>query len=169
MAFLRLVRHRSQELTETRAPRPRLLAGALLCIVTQLGCEPPDPELVPDEVLQSELGLEPGDRVHTVEIRTGTSEEAAPDSIEVRVGDLVQFVSADWMVHEVRFDTASLGSEALAFLERTRQGASPPLLERDTRFVLTFEDAPPGRYPYALQGNREPGRGVIVVTVDRRR
>ena len=56
-----------------------------------------------------------------------------------------------------------MSAAARTFLEETMQVASPPLLQRDARFVLTFADAPPGRYPYRLEGNREEGRGVIVV------
>lgn len=128
------------------------------------GCEPPpDPDLVPDERLRAELGLTERDRVHTVALRSGVGERSDPASLEVLVGDLVQFVSIDWMVHEVHFELDSVGAAARTFLESTMQAASPPLLQRDARFVLTFAGAPPGRYPYRLEGNREEGRGEIVV------
>jgi plastocyanin len=136
---------------------------AVLLSVLATGCTEPDPRLVPDERLRSELGLGDADRVHSVAVETGTSERAAPDSLAVLVGDYVQFVSNDWMVHEVRFELDSLAGAGRAFLERTGQTGSPPLLQRDARFVLTFADAPPGRYPYRLVGNRAEGAGVIVV------
>jgi hypothetical protein len=69
------------------------------------------------------------------------------------------------MVHEVAFDLEAATGASSSFLERTGQAASSPLLQRDARFVLTFADAPPGRYPYRLTGNREGGSGVIVVTL----
>ena len=78
-------------------------------------------------------------------------------------GSYVQFVTADWFVHEVLFDRDSLGAEARSFLERTDQMASPPLLKQDSRYVISFEGAPPGRYPYVMEGNGRPGRGLIVV------
>jgi len=81
----------------------------------------------------------------------------------VAPGEFVQFVSGDWLVHELAFDLDSLSADRRDFLVRTRQAESPPLLERDSRFVLSFVEAPPGRYPYSLAGNREPGRGLIVV------
>ncbi len=31
---------------------------------------------------------------------------------------------------------------------------------------MTFADAPPGRYPYVLDGNREPGEGEVVVVAN---
>jgi len=140
--------------------RASVLGCSLLALI---GCQAPDPELIPDERLQAELGLTAKDRVHTIELRTELGELAQPDSLDLPSGDLVQFVSMDWLVHEVRFELDSLGTEARRFLESTGQEASPPLLQRDARFVLTFENAPPGRYPYRLAGNRDGGRGVIVV------
>jgi hypothetical protein len=133
------------------------LAGAITA------CEAADPSLIPDQRLQAELGMTMDDRVHTVGLSTGIAERADPDSLVVQPGEFVQFVSGDWLVHEMAFELDSLGDEPRAFLERTGQTASPPLLQRDSRFVLSFVDAPAGRYPYALAGNREPGRGVIVV------
>lgn len=147
----------------TDVPRRGVILFCLVAALALLGCEKPDPELVPDAVLQSELGLTPDDRVHTVRVSTGSSEVADPPSVSVRPGDYVQFVSSDFFVHEVAFLLDSLGTTARAFLERTGQSASPPLLERDARFVVSFVAAPPGRYPYALSGNREPGGGAIVV------
>lgn len=142
-----------------------LLVGALLLAA---GCEEPDPELVPDEVLQGELGLTEEDRVHTVRISTGTQERAEPSSLTVLPGDYVQFVSGDRLVHEVRFRIDSLSAPARTFLTRTGQGASPPLLEMDARFVVSFVGAPVGRYPYGLEGNRGAGSGEIVVKAESR-
>ena len=55
------------------------------------------------------------------------------------------------------------GEGSPATLERADQLASPPLIYRDSRYVLAFEGAPAGKYPYAIEGNGRPGRGVIVV------
>jgi plastocyanin len=131
--------------------------------VALTACEVPDPELLPDAQLQTELGLDERDRVFTVALTTGVGERAAPDSVTVAPGDFVQFVSQDWLVHEVIFEVDSLPAAARAFLERTGQSASPPLLQRGARFVLSAVDAPEGRYPYLLEGNRAAGRGVVVV------
>ena len=78
----------------------------------------------------------------------------------------MQFVTTDWLVHEVHFVTDSLGPSERTFLERTGQGASPPLLQEDARFVVSFREAPPGRYAFRLEGNRAPGAGVVIVAPD---
>jgi plastocyanin len=127
------------------------------------GCERPDPELIPDEYLQSELGLTMDDRVHTLSVSAGESEAAEPDTVRIEPGDLVQFVSRDWFVHEVHFELDSMTAAARDFLLDTQQASSPPLLQNGSRFVLSFRDAPEGRYPYQLLGNKPPGGGLIVV------
>lgn len=129
-------------------------------------CAPePDPALQPDAVLQAELGLTPDDRVYRVTLTGGAVERAQPAAISIEPGAYVEFVTTDWLIHEVLFEADSLGAAERAFLERTNQVASPPLLDRDSRYVLSFVGAPPGRYAYRLEGNGRPARGVIVVAV----
>ena len=149
-----------------RQPRRGSIVILLTVVVlVTAACEEPDPELVPDPLLQSQLGLTSEDRVHTVRISTGIQELADPASLVVLTGDYVQFVSVDRMVHELAFRLDSLAAPARAFMTRTDQAASPPLVALDARFVVSFEGAPAGRYPYELLGNRGPGEGVVVVEV----
>ena len=108
-------------------------------VVALSACKPVDPELLPDAELRTELGLTDEDRVHTVSLSTGVGELADPGSLAIEPGELVQFVSTDWFVHEVRFDLDAMTSSAREFLERTSQTASPPLLQEGSRLVLTFE------------------------------
>jgi len=152
---LHLVRDRSGGL------RAALTAGVACLLLS--GCDPPDPSLQPDETLQAELGLSVRDEVHRVMLAGGPSERADPAAVSIEPGALVEFVTSDWLIHEVIFEQDSLPAAGWAFLARTDQTASPPLIDRDTRYVLTFEDAPPGRYPYLLEGNGAPSRGVIIV------
>lgn len=135
----------------------------LVGLVLVAACRAADTEPRPDDVLRRQLGLGDGDRVHTVSIAGGEAELADPSLDSVTVGTYVQFVTTDWFVHEVAFDVDSLPADARAFLERTDQLASPPLLHLDARYVVSFADAPPGRYPYRLEGNGRPGHGAIVV------
>ena len=128
-----------------------------------------DPEHRPDPLLRAQLGLTEDDRVRSVTLTGGNREHAYPDSVSVRPGAYVQFVTSDWRIHEVRFDREALSAAALGFLERTDQMESPPLIERDSRFVVSFEGAPAGRYPYVLEGNAAGGRGIVVVVDDQAR
>ena len=140
------------------------LTAAVALLVTGCG-EQPDPRLQPDAVLQAELGLTTRDRVHRVRLTGGEAESADPPVLSIEPGAYVEFLSTDWLVHEIVFEADSLAAEQRAFLERTDQVASPPLIERDSRYVLAFAGAPPGRYLYRLEGNGRAGRGVIVVTI----
>jgi plastocyanin len=120
-------------------------------------------ELQPDETLRQELELDDGDEVHTVTLTSGAREEADPDSVTLPPGAWAEFVSGDWRIHEVRFEVDSMGADQRSFLESTDQVASPPLVDRDDRFVLSFAEAPAGRYPFVVEGNGASTRGVVVV------
>lgn len=138
------------------------VAATVLALAGACGSEVPE-ALRPDPVLREELGLTDADEVHRVLLSAATGERARPDSVAVPDGAWVDFVSADFRVHEIVFEVDSLAPPARAFLERTDQVASPPLVDRGARFVIHMEGAPPGRYPYLLQGNGAPVRGVVVV------
>jgi plastocyanin len=115
-------------------------------------------------VLRAELGLTLDDRVHRVRLAGGDVEQADPPVLSIETGEYVEFVTTDWLIHEVIFELDSLSAEQQDFLRRTDQMESPPLLERDSRYVLVFEGAPRGRYVYRLEGNGRPSRGAIVVS-----
>ena len=141
----------------------RSSGSRLLVLVLLIACGAPDEEHFPDDVLRRELGLGDDDRVHTVLVTGGAAEVSDPAVDTVPAGAWVQFVSGDWLVHEVSFALDSLSASSRTFLEGSDQTSSPPLLQRDARFVVSFEGAPPGRYPYLLEGNGGPGGGLIVV------
>lgn len=148
-----------------RSAGPISLGAAAAVAVVSLfaGCGRSDPALRPDSVLQAELGLTDGDRVHRVVLRGGAGEEISPAALDILEGDWVQFSSADWRVHEVRFEVDSLSASARSFLEGSDQHASPPLVDQGDRFLVSFAGAPEGRYPFLVEGNGTPVRGVVVV------
>lgn len=160
------MRHPTTEhllLGRPRAPGPTLFGLGLIALLI-VGCDrgvPPD--LQPDEVLKRELGLTESDEVHRISLTASDGEEAVPPEVTVPPAAWVEFVSLDWRVHEVHFEVDSLSASALGFLTRTGQLNSPPLLQRNARFVVSFLDAPEGRYPFRIEGNRAPGRGVVIV------
>lgn len=150
-----------------RPCRPCPTAGALLLgtVAAVAGCGPRDapPDLAADSVLRRELGLTDADRVHRILLTSGDREEIRPDSVAVRPGDWLEFVSGDFRVREVRFDRDRLEPGPRDFLSATDQMESPPLVARDARFVVFFAEAPPGRYPFRVEGNLPASSGVVVV------
>lgn len=137
---------------------------ALMISAAGVSCQV-DSELRPDEILRSELGLTDRDEVHRVVITGGAVELAVPQATTIRPGAYLEFVTGDWLVHEIIFELDSLRPEARAFLERTDQVSSPPMLRLDSRYIVDFEGSPPGRYPFVLEGSGAPGHGVVVVEV----
>ena len=163
MALLYFLRQRGARLSRSV---PFFGAGIGLAVVVTLSaaCEPGvPPELQPDETLRLELGLGDGDEVHTISIRGGRVEEVDPGEVIVPPGAWVQFVTSDFYVHELHFEVDSLSAAARTFLVDTDQVASPPMVDAGARFVLSFAEAPEGRYPFLVEGNGAPGRGVVVV------
>jgi plastocyanin len=83
--------------------------------------------------------------------------------VDISEGDYVEFYVADGRVHTVSFPPDSLTEAARLFLTGSEQDASPPLLERGARFVLTFRDAPEARYPFLSAAHGDTAYGVVVV------
>jgi len=145
----------------------RDLAAALLGLVALgAGCggrDASDTFLRPDSVLRAELGLTDADLVYRITILGGPRESLSPEQVELEPGAWLEFVSGDWLVHEVRFEADSLSGAPLAFVRDSDQLASPPLVDRGARYVVSFEGAPEARYPFVAEGNGAPGRGVVIV------
>jgi len=137
---------------------------SLLVLLAGLAACGPDPELRPDQRLQDEIGLSPRDEVHRIAISGGEREEAEPREVTVPPDAYVEFVTTDAWVHEVRFELDSLDGPARDFLERTDQQDSPPMVNADSRFLVSMRGAPAGRYPFRVEGNGESVAGAVVVT-----
>ncbi len=140
------------------------LAIGLICIAFA-ACEPEVPvELRPDGVLRASLGLTDRDVVHTVQVRArGVAEIAEPSELPIEEGAWVSFQGGDTRGHVVRFDTLALSAAALSWVGQTDQAESPPLLTPASRWVVSFEGAPVGMYPFAVEGSGELGFGRIEV------
>jgi len=149
-----------------RGPLAVGVAGAWA--LSLVGCAgDSDATLRPDSILRAELGLTNSDRVHRVGISGGPQETLSAPAVEIAPGAWVEFITLDWWVHEIRFEADSLAPESRAFMERTDQLASQPMVSKDERFLLSFEGAPEGRYPFVVEGNGAPARGVVVVRAKR--
>lgn len=148
------------------APRAAVLFALSLGTVTGGACavEEPDPADPPDTELAEALDLTGNERVHRVTLGgRGAEEHVVPGRLRILAGDLVQFVALDHRVHTVTFRGDSLTGARADFLEETGQRASPPLLDPGTRFVVTFAGAPPGPYPFVVEGNGPSVAGEILV------
>lgn len=118
-------------------------------MVHAAACEAPP---IPDrgEVIELDSGsvrLEPG--VAVVDVELGGESVLAPDTTRIQVGDVVRFTAADSRAHTVAFERDRLPPAAAAFLDSTAQLRSPPLLTTGSQWIISFEGAPPGAYPFA--------------------
>ena len=144
-------------------PRSPVLAVVALSLAIG-SCEPPEPESTLDPELVEALGLAGDEVIHRIALGgRGSEEHVVPPTLEVAAGEIVEFVTVDRRVHVVRFTRDSLSTEAARFLGDTRQGSSPPMIQQGSRYVVTFENAPPGRYPFLVSGYGEDAGGAIIV------
>lgn len=141
----------------------RSVRSGLLCVVVVVGCgvdrgPPSHPEL------RAELALGDDVVIHDILLSgRGDRSRLLPAYREVEVGDLVHFRVMDRRVHRIRFDLEGLPQGGRQFLQETAQAAPPPLTEQDARLILTFQGAPPGPYPFRIEGYGPPVEGVIRV------
>lgn len=164
MAILHSVRHGSTFLIH-RARR----IGAML-VLGLAACSPPESRADGagvDTTLLDSLGIGLNRTVERVSLGGAREREhVMPPTVRVESGTVVEFYTVDRRVHSITFLADSLTLPARRFLEEKGQLSSPPLVERGSRFVVDFMDAPPGRYPYISHGHGESTRGVIVVGAD---
>lgn len=138
-----------------------------LCAVVLPACSgdprqdpPPDPYAD----LRERLDLEPARVIHEVTIGgRGGEEHVVPSVLRVPLGAVVVFTTVDGRIHTVTFPEDSLPLDGALFLQRTGQMESPPLVDRGSRFVVTLEEAPPGRYRFRSQGPGGEAWGVLLV------
>lgn len=130
-----------------------------------MGCnQDAPPGLQPDPALREALGLDARDWVHPIQLRVrGSDEVAEPVRTRVEAGHWVDFRGGDARGHLVRFDTTALAEEARAWLRSTDQVESPPLLTPASRWVVSFDEAPAGVYPFEVEGSARSGTGFIQV------
>lgn len=141
------------------------LALGLCGLGAVAGCGSEAPaELQPDPALREALGLDESDAVHVVQVRSrGVDEIAEPARLTVAEGHWVSFQGGDARGHTVRFDTLALSPAARAWIRERDQVESPPLLTPASRWVVSFEEAPSGAYPFLVEGGGVTGHGRIEI------
>ena len=96
----------------------------------------------------------------------GGLERPVPDTLRIGGGAAVVFQTADFRVHSVEFLDDEMTPAQSSFIRRASYLRSPPLVERGSRYVVLFSGAPPGIYPFRVEGFGEPARGAVVVSSD---
>ncbi len=149
-------------------------SGVLLFLLTtalvSFACDRVQRRIAPgDEVVldSGSVRLPDGGRLREVRLEApGGAGRFTPDTLTARPGDAVRFTAGDAVTHAVRFDTAAMPPAARRFLADSRQVASPPLLARGSAWVVSLQDAPPGRYPFHCMAHG--ASGTLTVAVDDR-
>lgn len=151
-----------------RAGPRLLLLGAWVLVGMQIGCSPEtgSDNAPPDRYadVRERLDVEPERVIHEITIGgRGNEEHVVPTVLQLPRDAIVVFTTVDGRVHTVSFPEDSLALDAALFLERTSQQRSPPLVDRGSRFVLTFEGAPGGRYRFRSEGPGGEAWGTLLV------
>jgi len=141
----------------------RWVAALGLIAAGLIACDAP-PSSASDSDLRQQLELPELTVIHRVDLSVaGERVRMLPMRTRIGAGDVVQFVALDHRIHLIRFLEDEMEAEPLWFLRSTSQHRPPPLLERDSRLVLTFRDAPPGIYPFHVESSGAATRGEIIV------
>lgn len=133
-----------------------LAAGMFLSGCLREAPPPSDPELA------EALGLSPRTPIHRISLADREGRIGVfPSVLEIGARDVVQFRAEDRRVYGIRFLEAEMSSASRDFLADRHQLASPPLVEAGARFVVSFEGAPEGIYPFLVEGSGGSQRGEI--------
>lgn len=137
-----------------------MLAG--LAVMVACGIEPKMPQVV--EEADPDPHSEIAAVAQVIQLSGGRDvEHIVPPHVEIETGEWVQFVTLDRRVHTLSFLPDSLSPEAFAYLADTGQLEGPPLLERGSRFLVDFRDAPSGRYVFSSESHGDPVFGSVTV------
>ncbi len=101
-------------------------------------------------------------RVATVRIDRTKLAELEPAETTIRTGDVLRFIAQDAGAHAIAFDGDGMSEEARSFLETSGQMRSPPFMAAGSKWVVSFDGAPPGSYRFRCPTHGV--QGVITVT-----
>lgn len=143
-----------------------ILACALILAASMVGCESVPPELQPAQILQDSLGLTVKDVVHEIGVRTEAGTQVAnPARVEVRGAAHLSFRSDDSSARRIASDTTDLTADQREFARTFGQG-SPPLVQREARWVIDMTGAPAGHYTFRVMGSTREARVDVQVLQD---
>jgi plastocyanin len=149
--------------------RVLVIAGALLVIA----CNGAEVHAVDDgqpgvaEASSAALAAPPPARgdLHFVRLVARVDSYAfEPDEVRIRPGDVVRFVNTGYQPESVAFDAGEATPEVRQFLQLHGLVAGPLLTGPGAFFDVSFENAPPGAYPFSSVPHRAQGmRGRVIV------
>ena len=101
-----------------------------------------------------------GTNLHDIAVQTNAqSKDFEPAQLNAARGDYVRFTTGDSRTHAIVFEIPS--PEMRAFLEKTGQLRSPPLVTNGASWVITLKDAPAGSYAYRCLMHNDIGQIVV--------
>jgi plastocyanin len=119
-----------------------------------------------DDTLIDQLTSAPrGVQVHLVRLVVrGDTYAFEPSEIGISSGDLVRFVLGSAQPQSVAFGVSDLSAEAEQFVREQDLLHGELLTSPGETYDVSFQNAPPGRYPFHSIVHAERGmRGVVVV------
>jgi plastocyanin len=130
----------------SRRARERVRRLAFVIVLAACGGEAePAPAVL--HLGEDTVVLAPGARITDVHVRAGgDGGEFLPDEVEARPGDVLRFSSEDGGPHALVFVQGDTDAAGFAFVTGTDQQRSLPLTEQGAAWIVTFADAPAGRY-----------------------
>jgi plastocyanin len=146
------------------------LFGCIALLLACGGAEEPPAEEVPGATGEASAAAlatpaqGPGALYFVRLIARGDQYAFEPAEVRIRPGDVVRFVNTDHQPESVAFEIDAAPPQAREFLDRAGLRTGPLLTEPGAFFDVSFEDAPPGVYPFASVPHGDRGmRGRIVV------
>jgi plastocyanin len=109
------------------------------------------------------INLPSGVDLHDVALRTNQQgKDFEPAQIAAIPGDYLRFNVGDSRTHAIVFDVTE--PNARAFLERTGQLRSPPLVTNGASWVIALKDAPLGTYAFRCLTHHDAGQLTIAAS-----
>ena len=94
------------------------------------------------------ITLAAGVKIHDLVLRSIAGGEFEPATAQIRAGDVVRFTTRDSRTHIIEFEEAGLPPTAADTFRSRSQLRSPPLLVDGAIWIVSFEGAPAGQYPF---------------------
>jgi plastocyanin len=104
--------------------------------------------------------------LHDVKVETNPQgKDFTPAQVAAIPGDYLRFTIADSRTHAIVFEVNA--PDLRAFLEKTGQLRSPPLVTNGASWVIALKDAPVGAYAFRCLMHHDTGQLTVAATRSR--